>query len=172
MLGQYIGILLFGIAILIYKIFKERKQVRKNNLVIKAYRDIDSLSNAIINYLKHYKQLPIVDKDSDKQYGLFPVLHGCKTDFGVPFHPLAAEFNPDMINFVEAFGNSMPTDPWGNPYNIYLDRDKDGVIEIRHETATNEERIIRINRSVAIWSNGPDGINSWGDGDDITSWNR
>jgi len=44
--------------------------------------------------------------------------------------------------------------------------------EIRHETVTNEERIIRINRSVAIWSNGPDGINSWGDGDDITSWNR
>ena len=52
-------------------------------------------------------------------------------------------------------------DPYGNLYNVKLDEDYDQRITLGSEP--HKARAI-------VWSNGEDGINNFGRGDDITSW--
>ncbi|NLV44452.1 MAG: hypothetical protein GXY07_08120 [Candidatus Hydrogenedentes bacterium] len=186
--GLAFYLVLFGIMIgaYVYSKFKENKKWER---IRRAKDDIDLIRNAIHSYYLHYKRYPILNKDSDEQQDvkLFYVLHGRNTLFGKPFDesksylylsrdPWVPELNPDMINFSGKFENSFPIDPWGNPYNIYITRNNNKVVELRiHKThemngRLREERIIRVGNPIAIWSNGPDGINSYGEGDDIKSW--
>lgn len=53
-------------------------------------------------------------------------------------------------------------DPWGNPYHVALDNHKDGRISI------NGIEVPSMN--VIAWSNGRNGTNEFGGGDDIVSW--
>lgn len=172
---------MFGLMIGAY-IYSKLKESTKWKRFEKARNDIDLIYKGIQGYYAHYKRLPITDNDSDKQNDdLLYILHGCKTEFGrIKPHMVnsffMSEHNPDRINFLEPFGTSFPVDPWGNPYNIYIDRDGDCVIQMRHVSTRDldfhlhEERTIKVGRPVAIWSNGPDRVNSWGEGDDIKSW--
>ena len=53
-------------------------------------------------------------------------------------------------------------DPWGHSYRFCLDYDGNRRIQVGGTS---------VRGLIAIWSDGPNGINEWGKGDDICSWN-
>jgi hypothetical protein len=59
-------------------------------------------------------------------------------------------------------------DPWGNflHYRVWEQRQ---VLE-KKSVVGDPTRQVRCGSAYEIWSNGPDGINDYGEGDDITSW--
>ena len=59
-------------------------------------------------------------------------------------------------------GDSLPLDPWGRPYHVFFDTDDDGRTEIKPMTFVPEP--------VAIWSDGFNKLNEFGEGDDVCSW--
>ena len=52
-------------------------------------------------------------------------------------------------------------DPWGRAYHVAIDADNDGDVNIGEGTAYGV---------FAIWSEGPNQLNEFGEGDDIRSW--
>lgn len=52
-------------------------------------------------------------------------------------------------------------DPWKHPYNVVANWKGDGEIVVGTK---------RVHAGVVVWSNGPNGINEFGDGDDICLW--
>lgn len=74
----------------------------------------------------------------------------------------AAKYNPRKIMFFETPDSSgTMNDPWGHAYHIILDTDSDNRVRIGSTD---------ISTSAAIWSDGPNGTNESGQGDDIASW--
>lgn len=73
--------------------------------------------------------------------------------------------NPDQIRFIELSDEDMGIrgmiDPWGKPVDIVADWNGDGRVSVG-------KKVLR--KPVAVWSDGPDGKNESGSGDDITSW--
>ena len=70
--------------------------------------------------------------------------------------------NPRGFQYLDLAPEQMELrDPYGNLYNIKLDNDYDQRI-----TLGGEQHKAR----ALVWSNGKDGINNFGRGDDITSW--
>ena len=51
-------------------------------------------------------------------------------------------------------------DPWGHAYHIAMDVGGKGAVNVGH----NE-----IRAKIAVWSDGPNGVNEFGEGDDIAS---
>jgi hypothetical protein len=104
-----------------------------------------------------------------------------KTPWGEPFYPYVAKHNPDMINFAEGIIgrrtiNGQIVDPWDSPYNICIDTNDDGIVEIdRHYSRCEdgpslEHDNVQVGAPIAIWSNGPNKKDDLGLGDDIRSW--
>jgi hypothetical protein len=61
-------------------------------------------------------------------------------------------------------GKNALHDCWGNRYNVVLDCDDNGVVIIGSDTNVAEY--------VAVWSNGPNGVNDFGANDDIGTWHK
>jgi hypothetical protein len=78
---------------------------------------------------------------------------------------LNSERNPRKVVFFEAraqaFSNGVLTDPWGRPYHIAVDMDGDGKIVVGG---------MSVNKPIAVWSDGPNGIDERGGGDDAKNW--
>ncbi|RME76461.1 MAG: prepilin-type N-terminal cleavage/methylation domain-containing protein [Planctomycetota bacterium] len=75
--------------------------------------------------------------------------------------------SPEQLDF--SGGDYTPLvllDPWGHPYH-YVEWDSHP--RNRRQLAGGQFRA-RGNQKFAIWSDGPNGINEWGEGDDVTSW--
>lgn len=77
--------------------------------------------------------------------------------------PLVMKENTEKHPFFETNTNRVSKpgflDPWGHPYHIILNRG--GKVMVGGKTITNE---------IAIWSDGPNGKNEFGQGDDIHNW--
>ncbi len=73
--------------------------------------------------------------------------------------------NPDDRIFLEVnptkMGDGGMIDPWDNPMNLLADWSGDGRVSVG-------KKVLR--KPVAVWSDGPNGKNESGSGDDITSW--
>lgn len=52
-------------------------------------------------------------------------------------------------------------DSWGNPFHIVMDTNSDGWVQVGKD---------KVNKQIAIWSCGENGINEFGQGDDLRSW--
>jgi hypothetical protein len=59
------------------------------------------------------------------------------------------------------FINDEYLDCWRNPYHLIVDIHKTGAVNVNGHI---------LNVPVVMWSNGANGINEWGEGDDICSW--
>lgn len=174
---------LLALGFIVWFYFNRKKEKRHLLSLKRVQEDISIFSTIIENYKKHYGHYPIIDKKSDRQSGsaLFEVLVGLKTPWGDPYSPHAAEHNPVLINFAESLIgrrtiNGEIVDPWDNPYNICIDTNNDGIVEIhRHYLEYEDGPLIehyhvKIGASIAIWSNGPNQKDDLGLGDDIKSW--
>jgi hypothetical protein len=73
--------------------------------------------------------------------------------------------NSRRVIFFEAdrkeFSRRALVDPWGRAYHIGVYRNADGQTTIGP---------LKVPRPIAIWSDGPNGINEFGGGDDVTNW--
>jgi len=91
---------------------------------------------------------------------LLPALLGADTPETIAINPRQAiwvNINPHYIK------NGELIDRWGNPYHFAFDTRKK-IIE--------DDRGRIISKHFFMWSSGPNGINEWGEGDDICSWKQ
>ena len=65
-----------------------------------------------------------------------------------------------QVSIAGAFADVM-LDAWGHRYHVRFDDAGSGKITLNGTL---------INDSVAIWSDGPNGTNEFGGGDDVASW--
>jgi hypothetical protein len=184
-----IASLILGIGYFADRIFRSYHFPRK------AAKDISYIYEGIRKFGLHYGRLPISDSESDEQDTaiVLRVLTGLRSSSNIIFleESLLSKLNPDFVNFIpDLMGRKMVdgalVDPWGEPYRIALDRDLDGDIDMIETFADtlsgisndgiivdrNAERIIgvKIHKTIAVWSCGPDRKNDFGSGDDLTSW--
>ncbi|MEZ5303711.1 MAG: hypothetical protein R3F11_24165 [Verrucomicrobiales bacterium] len=119
-----------------------------------AERDIEAAAMAIEAFAAHYGTLPFSKQTSEEQFAttLGHELNGVR--------PGTSGKNREAIVFWEVPAGEQ-IDPWGNRYHFALDHDNDGVVNPGADP---------INRDFAIWSDGPNGIDEHGGGDDIKSW--
>lgn len=100
-------------------------------------------------------------------HGVFPGSRGSGPDFEVSHSSLRQALeSPDGTgqSYWEPDGQDMAgaiVDHWGKPLHIWIDADDDGVVVIEGE---------RVPGRVATWSEGPNGVNEHGGGDDIALW--
>jgi hypothetical protein len=117
------------------------------------------LEMALTNYLVEYGYLPFAPVDSGKD--------GELDNRAVVnlFADMTPARNPKQINFPlgppEWIKDGQIVDHWKNPWHLAADGDGDGEITIG-------ARVIR--KRVAVWSNGPNGRDEKGEGDDVCSW--
>ena len=75
------------------------------------------------------------------------------------------DHNPEHVIFFSLSEENLKIglfcDPWHNPYHIKIVDGTNSVIKI----GTNI-----INDRIAIWSDGQNGVNEYGEGDDVCSW--
>ena len=122
---------------------------------------IELLGTAMEQFHERYGRFPLQSESEDHAYvtdqaRLIRIL--CGTDNNL-------QENPDGIIFLEVKskdkGERGMIDPWGNPMHIVADWSGDGRISLGAKV---------LHQKFAIWSDGPDGKNESGSGDDITSW--
>lgn len=136
------------------------RRLHINTKTSHAKNDVDSIRDMLIG-LQHEHQRPLAElwpEQSTISNSLLATLMGDTT------YPLAAALNPRGLNIMnidrEQIRNDFLVDPWGNPYHISI-ADKNGVNVVGKHMVTSP---------VAVWSFGVNGVNEYGDGDDIRSW--
>lgn len=107
--------------------------------------DIDAILTALRSYNAEYNTYPDVNNTNELKSSKQVVK--CLLDSGCLY-----------VNNYE-----IPLDPWSNEYLIAIDMNDDQKCVIQ---ATNI-----IDFPLAVWSIGANGVNEYGQGDDIASWN-
>jgi hypothetical protein len=119
-----------------------------------------SIERALQAYEACYGRLPSITKISSNEVDNAELLMVLMAETNAK---TAAEQNPKGMKFLNVSGGSLANgqfvDPWKHPYHIAFSSESKIVL---HQTV--------INHSVAIWSDGPNGTNEYGLGDDVHSW--
>jgi len=122
---------------------------------------IKMLESALLRYRSDYERWPILDGQKAEQDNA-EIVAILTAD---PHNDLVPKYNPAKVKFLQLgaakIRDGAILDPWNNPYHIALD------VEGKQEITIGQKKIPA---RVAIWSNGPNGIDEQGDGDDIVSW--
>ena len=150
----------------------------------RAMSDVKAIRDAILTYYAEYGKYPSNADGgwcawTDQTYSVLSA--GANTQ-GIRF-PTA---NPKNIVFLTLGANQLcgfwgyPVDPWGSWYGIMMDYNYDGKIDTNDSGSwgspncggnwSNWQGPILDKIGVAVWSNGPNKTNEWGQGDDIASW--
>jgi prepilin-type N-terminal cleavage/methylation domain-containing protein len=101
-----------------------------------------------------------IDDWPGEQLGLWPgdFRQGAEARYDPP--------SPDQLEFHSSYTPVVFLDPWGHPYH-YVEWDSHPRAQRQLEGGQFQARG---NQKFAIWSDGPNGINDWGEEDDINSW--
>ena len=119
--------------------------------ISKTCTQIDTLMSAVILYRRDHQVVPI-RKDSKSNEQISQDIYSSLVavdSFGKTY------LDPNGLG-------DIFIDPYGNYLNIMLSDDTDGVTVLDSK--------VTIADGVAIWSNGRNGTNEYGKGDDITGW--
>ena len=123
--------------------------------------EVEMVVRVIQVYRECYGRFPLQSEAVDHAYGadqalLLQILCGASQP---------PPENPDQIRFIELAnedeGERGMLDPWGNQIHIVADWSGDGRVSVGTK---------RLDEKIAVWSDGPNGKNESGSGDDITSW--
>lgn len=77
---------------------------------------------------------------------------------------------PDGVIRRDGHGTVGFVDPWGHCFKYMMDFNDDGVLRVLFSNSGGDDNLTNIDGvNIAIWSQGPDGIDSQQD-DNITSW--
>ena len=128
---------------------------------LECMNKIKAVAMAAKAYQTHYGRFPLQSSSMDHPYDgdqalLLQILCGASQP---------PPENPERIRFLELAaenqGERGMIDPWGNPMHIVADWSGDGRVSVGTKV---------LNEKIAVWSDGPNGKNESGSGDDITSW--
>lgn len=118
------------------------------------------------------RQLDVAIRSYEVEYGHLPMPPTTKDTIIDSQMVIAAltgideTLNPRKIDFLKTPANGLHheslTDAWGNPFNFALDGDGDEAISLPAGPT--------VPQSVAIWSDGVNGEDDNGGGDDLASW--
>ena len=155
-----------GVLFLLWPICSEREEYGKSG---KAQSEINSFLTALIAF-----ELISYSKGGESLEQLFPrnMMGSMSTSVFLPVlmganTPEAAAINSEQKVFINIHANRIKNgeflDPWGRPYYFFFDT-RDNVVKTYNGKTTS------IFGNFYMWSNGPNGINEWGEGDDICSW--
>ena len=116
--------------------------------------DLAAATKALENFHDHYQKLPLNSPDREYQFSitLGHELNGVSP--GVKCH------NTDGIIFWSLSAGEQQ-DGWGKLYHFYFDHDGDGFVHPGGAT---------LKRTFVIWSDGPNGRDEAGNGDDLRNW--
>ena len=124
-------------------------------------RDVMDVARALHGIHDQYGRYPLQSSPVDHYYDGDQALL-LKILCGAAQPPLE---NPKRIVFIELTnedeGERGMIDLWGKPVHIVADWSGDGRVGVGANV---------LHEKVAVWSDGPDGKNESGAGDDITSW--
>jgi len=160
----------------------------------RARREVKTIAQAIRKYVEEYGWIPVVDGKQNEQPAarIIAILRGANSYS--PCESAAQENlpnpNPKEINFIGQLSGMKwakvlsSRDPWGREYHIALCRDLSEKTEIsfrdsqiwtpadRIQIFTRSERdvSVTVHSPLAVWSDGPNGKNQCGYGDNICSW--
>lgn len=186
--GLLISIPLLGtiVAWSYFEVYFRRKR--------RARREAKTIAQAIRNYVAKYGRVPVVDDTQDEQPAarIVAILRGANSHS--PSESRGAEIlpkpNPQEIDFLGQLSGGKwaqvhsSGDPWDGEYHIAICRDLSGKTEISCRdgqnltpadriqlfTRSDREVAVTVHSPVAVWSDGPNGKNECGYGDDICSW--
>lgn len=136
-------------------------QMRKTQ----ASRAATELATAIRNYHAEYKAYPLSDDladqrlDTSSQAGLIGILMGENTRGILFFSEKKAKVRgrPGLWFEGEDVANAELFDSWGNLYQVLIDTNGDGKLEVPKRHGNLGETEI-IEETVAVWSYGPNGV--------------
>ena len=160
----------------------------------RARREVKTIAQAIRKYVEEYGWIPVVDGKQNEQPAarIIAILRGANSYSRC--ESAAQENlpnpNPKEINFIGQLSGMKwakvlsSRDPWGREYHIALCRDLSEKTEIsfrdsqiwtpadRIQIFTRSERdvSVTVHSPLAVWSDGPNGKNQCGYGDNICSW--
>lgn len=124
--------------------------------VSRLQRDVSALTSAIRKYKAdtgHFPKVPTLSSGELDNGSLIAILTGTSTN---PPQTIAyLNVAPSLLlngNFV---------DPWKHPYHVIINDDGSGELRIQNKV---------ISTDVAVWSDGRNGVNEFGDGDDVRGW--
>ena len=122
---------------------------------------IEMIRVAMQQFHKLYDRFPLQSEPMDHPYvsdqaRLIRILRGTENNL---------KEDPAISVFLEVNdkdkGDRGMLDPWENPMHIVADWSGDGRVSVGANV---------LHEKVAVWSDGPNGKNEFGSGDDITSW--
>ncbi len=122
--------------------------------IVRTKSDLADATKALESFQEHYQKLPLNSPGREYQFSitLGHELNGVSPGMG--------RHNTDGIIFW-----SLPAgeqrDGWGRLYHFYFDHDGDGLV---HPGG------MAVKRSFVIWSDGSDGRDESGNGDDLRNW--
>ena len=126
-----------------------------------------NLAMALKSYQLDYGKLPPVPSvekaEADKEAANAEILAVLQANAaaGNADHAL----NPRKVKYFEAQAKFIKegslVDAWGHPFHVLLDLDYDGAVTVGTE---------KVASPVAVWSDGPNGKDEKGAGDDVASW--
>ena len=182
--GCGIGSLWFAGLLLLFVIFAFWQFQGYVNKAVRADAQSTTMAiyNAVDQYHAEYERLPAPesatigrdwDTNSSAEENLISILKGRDADANIPAIDFlgdikdAKQAGGKLLNGVILTGTAMAlVDPWGNPYLIRLDGDRDGFVA---DPAHPDQRLAM---TALVWSAGKDGdpetwkdnVGSWGNG--------
>jgi prepilin-type N-terminal cleavage/methylation domain-containing protein len=151
------------IAILAGMLLPAIGKAKEKAKVAKARAEIKGLELAIKQFETTYGTLPITAGTADVKL--------TSTQYDTLIRQLSctstptSDYNTRGMKFMEVATVGEYKDPWGNNCVVVFDANYDGKVDSAVSgTATD------VLKSVVIWSQGPNGINNNGDGDDVNNW--
>jgi hypothetical protein len=118
----------------------------------------DSLVTALNAYVAEYQQFPSTSKNNPVRDEELP-----NRQVADALTNVNAAGNPGKVLFFQGtpLSGGMLIDPWGNAYHFAIDRDGDGKVDIIG---------MSVNKPIIVWSDGVNGEDDRGTGDDVRSW--
>ena len=149
------------VALLLPAIGKARRAADRT----KAINDVKGLETALKAYFDEYGEwFNASTYGNEINADLVELLGGKEKTIG-----RGTVYNARRIAFFEIDESNLDSngrfvDSWGRPYKCALDEDYDNEVAVYGGSSN-------LNRTVAVWSKGPDGSDSLGkQRDDVTSW--
>ena len=118
---------------------------------------------AVAGFHKHYGKLPFNSPDREYQFSI---------TLG---HDLSGVWtNTNRLNHDRVVFWNLPAgeqrDGWGNLLHYHFDHDGDGIVHPGVERWGTAPGAKPVHRSFVVWSDGPNGRDDGGEGDDIRGW--
>ena len=140
-----------------------RWEMFKSWRVLRTQEYVADATLAVAGFHKHHGKLPFNSPDREYQFSI---------TLG---HDLSGTWtNTNRLNHDRVVFWNLPAgeqrDGWGNLLHYHFDHDGDGIVYPGVERWGTAPGVKPVHRPFVVWSDGPNGRDEGGEGDDIRGW--